>query len=175
MPELDADEMLTTYYPSRASMLRASQVPQEIAMNADGYQYSRVGANHAQAAGIDVELCTSGYDYDYMAQEIAGQVPKSATDGEAGFGNNYGKRSLDKTYIADAMGTGLLTILSLTQVTKIARASDGDYVVSCREIDIDGKCFPSATCRAAISSWAAEAWAHRSSWCAHASRVRCPT
>lgn len=139
MPELDADEMLATYYPRARSMLRASQVPTDIATNADGYQYSRVGANQARAAGIDVELCTSGYDYAYMAQEIAGQVPKSATDGEAGFGNNYGKRSLDKTYIADAMGTGLLTIMSLTQVTKISRASDGDYVVSCREIDIDGK------------------------------------
>jgi cholesterol oxidase len=139
MPELNADEMLATYYPRALSMLRASQVPEDIAMNADGYQYSRVGAKQASAAGIDIELCTSGYDYDYMAQEIAGKVPKSATDGEAGFGNNYGKRSLDQTYIAEAMGTGLLTILSLTQVTKIARASDGDYVVSCREIDIDGK------------------------------------
>jgi cholesterol oxidase len=139
IPELDADEMLATYYPRALSMLRASQVPIDIATNAAGYQYSRVGAEHARAAGIDVELCTSGYDYAYMAQEIADQVPKSATDGEAGFGNNYGKRSLDKTYIADAMGTGLLTILSLTQVTKITRARDGDYVVSCREIDIDGK------------------------------------
>lgn len=139
MPELDADEMISKYYPRASSMLRASQVPIDIATNAEGYRYSRVGADHARQVGIDVELCTSGYDYAYMAQEIAGQVPKSATDGEAGFGNNYGKRSLDKTYIAEAMGTGLLTILSLTQVTKITRAGDGDYVVSCREIDIDGK------------------------------------
>ncbi len=139
IPELDVDEMLSKYYPRASSMLRANQVPVDIATNAEGYRYSRVGADHARRIGIDVELCTSGYDYVYMAQEIAGQVPRSATDGEAGFGNNYGKRSLDKTYIADAMGTGLLTIKSLTQVTKITRASDGDYVVACREIDIDGK------------------------------------
>ena len=48
MPELDADELLTTYYPRALSMLRASQVPIDIATNAEGYRYSRVGADHAR-------------------------------------------------------------------------------------------------------------------------------
>jgi cholesterol oxidase len=138
-PDVDADEMFGKYYPRAVSALKASRVPDDIAFKAEGYQYSRVGAKAAEDTGITVELCTSGYDYDYMAREIAGSVPASAMGGEAGFGNNYGKRSLDKTYLADALGTGLLTIHTLTQVTKITRAPDGDYAVSCREIDIDGK------------------------------------
>lgn len=148
LPDVDDAEMFDVYYPRAKQTLKATQVPDKIAYDAPGYQYSRVGAAAAKGAGIDVELCTSGYDYDYMAKEIAGEVPGSAMAGEAGYGNNYGKRSLDKTYIAEAMGTGLLTILTLTEVLKIARAPDGDYVLSCKRIDVDGKVMeePELTC-----------------------------
>lgn len=138
-PEVDADSMYKTYYPRAKAMLKAAEVPGSIVFNAEGYQYARVGRAAAEKVGIAVSLCTSGYDYDYMAKEIAGTVPKSAMGGEAGFGNNYGKRSLDQTYIADAMGTGLLTIMSLTEVRKITRDPSGEYVVHCKQIDIDGK------------------------------------
>lgn len=136
-PDVDADSMYSVYYPRARLGLKASMVPEDI-VKASCYQYARVGNDSAQAAGMKTERCVSGYDYAYMAQEIAGAVPLSAVGGEAGYGNNYGKLSLDKSYIAEAIGTGLLTLLTLTKVKRITRADTG-YVVHCEVIDADGK------------------------------------
>ena len=65
-------------------------------------------------------------------------LPASALGDEAGFGNNYGKQSLDKTYIADAIATGNLTIESLHIVKDIRQNPDGTYLVVANAIDIDG-------------------------------------
>jgi cholesterol oxidase len=137
-PRVDVDAMYGVYYPRALAMLRGKQVPQAVA-DADCYQYSRTAAEAAQAVGIQVESCTSGYDYAYMADEIANRVPRSALAAEAVYGHNYGKRSLDKTYLAEAMATGLLTILPLHEVTRIEQLPDATYVLSCREIDVDGQ------------------------------------
>jgi cholesterol oxidase len=137
-PDVDAREMYATYYPRAKAQLRAAKIPEKLAYQADAYQYGRVGKQAAEAVGISVDLCTSGYDYGYMEKEVAGLVPKSALGGEALYGNNYGKRSLDQTYLAEAMGTGLLTIVTLTQVLKIWREPSGDYGLRCRSIDVDG-------------------------------------
>ena len=40
-------------------------------------------------------------------------MPRSALASEVIYGNNYGKRSLDKTYLAAAAATGRLTISTL--------------------------------------------------------------
>jgi cholesterol oxidase len=128
--------MYDVYYPRALEYLQAAQVPADL-IDADVYQYSRVGIAHAEAIGIDPVRVTSGYDYDYLRKEIEGSVPPSASIGEGGFGNNYGKLSLDKTYFAEAMGTGLLTIHTLHEVKRITKAN-GRYVIHTREIDIDG-------------------------------------
>jgi cholesterol oxidase len=73
-----------------------------------------------------------------MEKEAAGTVPASALNGEAGFGNNYGKQSLDKTYIADAIASGYLTVESLVIVKEIRQNPDGTYVVAANAIDIVG-------------------------------------
>ena len=137
LPTVSMDDMYNKYFPRAKQFLRANQCPEDI-LQADVYQYSRTGVAAARAAGIDSIRVTSGYDYDYMRQEIAGTAPKSATGGEGGFGNNYGKRSLDKSYFADAMGTGMLTVNAMHEVTRIARTNEG-YVVRTKEIDIEGK------------------------------------
>jgi len=136
LPSVNMDDMYNKYYPRARQFLRSNQCPQDV-IEADVYQYSRTGIAAAQAAGIESIRVNSGYDYEYMRKEIAGTVPKSATGGEGGFGNNYGKRSLDKSYFADAMGTGLLTVNAMHEVIRITRTSDG-YVVRTREIDIEG-------------------------------------
>jgi cholesterol oxidase len=137
LPDVDTDSMYGTYYPRAKATLRASQVPDSL-IEEEMYRYSRVGIEAAKATGYSIESVVSGYDYDYLQKEVDGTVPPSASVGEGGFGNNYGKRSLDKTYLADAMGTGLLTILPLHEATRIKRIPAGGYVVSVREIDIDG-------------------------------------
>lgn len=136
LPNVSMDDMYNKYYPRARQFLRSNQCPEDV-LQSDVYQYSRVGIAAAKAAGIDSIRVNSGYDYDYMRKEIAGTVPKSATASEGGFGNNYGKRSLDKSYFADAMGTGLMTVHALTEVTDIHRTNDG-YVIHTREIDVDG-------------------------------------
>lgn len=136
LPRLPLDEMYDVYYPRALAYLQASQVPSDL-IDAEVYRYSKVGIAHAAAIGIEAERATSGYDYDYLRKEIEGTVPPSASAGEGGFGNNYGKLSLDKTYFAEAMGTGLLTIQTLTEVVRLTQAGRG-YVLHTREIDIDG-------------------------------------
>lgn len=137
IPDADLDAMYKTYYPRAKKSLRAARVPQRI-LDSDVYQYARVGMAQAEAVGYQTSTVESGYDYVYMQKELDGTVPASATGGEAGFGNNYGKNSLDKSYLADAMGTGLLTILPLHEVKRITKGATGGFVLDVNSIDIDG-------------------------------------
>ena len=138
LPTVDWTQMMSTYYPRALAMLKANTISQDFFDTTPWYEYSRVGHAAAMAAGFDAEFLPSGYDYTYMQKEAAGQVPASALNDEAGFGNNYGKQSLDKTYIADAITTGNLTIESLHIVKQIQQNPDGSYLVIANAIDIEG-------------------------------------
>ncbi|HEX6241977.1 MAG TPA: GMC family oxidoreductase N-terminal domain-containing protein, partial [Polyangiales bacterium] len=138
LPGLDVDAMMSTYYPRALSMLRGNTVRRDFWERTAWYQYSRVGYAASKAAGFDAQFLTSGYDYSYMEKEDAGTVPRSAFAGEAGFGNNHGKQSVDKNYLADALATGKLTIASLHIVREIRRAPNGQYVVEANAIDVAG-------------------------------------
>jgi cholesterol oxidase len=72
---------------------------------------------------------------EYIKHELDNKAPRSALDKEVIYGNNYGKRSLDKTYIADAMGTGNVSIYALQQVYHIEQLANGDYLLKVRGID----------------------------------------
>ena len=137
LPMVDVESFFGRYLPRAASMLGPGKASRR-AIASDFYLYSRVGIELASRAGWDCIQLESGYDFDYMDKELDGLVPRSALGGEAGYGNNYGKKSLDKTYLADALGSGLLTIHSLTVVKRIRTAPAGGYVVDVEEIDIDG-------------------------------------
>lgn len=137
LPSVNADEFMTKYLPRASAMLKPGMASQK-AMKSEYYRYARVGAAAAEKAGFKPFQLTSGYDFNYMDQELANKVPKSALGGEAGFGNNYGKRSLDKTYLADALATGLLTIHALHIVKRIKTNPSGGYVVEVENIDIKG-------------------------------------
>ena len=138
LPGVDMNEMYDQFYPMAKSVLGTNTIAESFFQSTPWYQYVRVADADARAIGLEPFFLESGYDYAYMEQEAQDLVPKSALNNEGGYGNNYGKRSLDKTYLAEALGTGLLTVLSLHTVKRIERAPDGSYVVTCDEIDIDG-------------------------------------
>ena len=121
--------MYDTYYPRANAGLGVSTIDPAWFETADCYQYARVGRKHAQRSGFPFVFVPDVYDWDYMKQEAAGTVPKSALAGEILYGNNYGKKSLQKTYLAQAKATGRVTISPLHKVTSVAPAAGGGYTV----------------------------------------------
>ena len=138
LPSVNADEMYGIYYPRANSTLGVSTVDPAWFETAACYQYARVGRKHAQRSGFPFVFVPDVYDWDYMKQEAAGTVPKSALEGEILYGNNYGKKSLQKTYIAQARATGRVTIAALQKVTSVARAPGSGYTVVIDEINTNG-------------------------------------
>ncbi|WP_406447971.1 GMC oxidoreductase [Streptomyces sp. NBC_00876] len=138
LPSVNADEMYSTYYPRANAGLGVATVDPAWFESADCYKYARVGRKHAQRSGFPFVFVPDVYDWDYMEQEAAGTVPKSALAGEILYGNNYGKKSLQKTYLAQAAATGNVTISPLHQVTSVAPAAGGGYTVVIDELHTDG-------------------------------------
>lgn len=139
-PDIAPSEFLNTYIERAKAMLRINYRDMEWFEQTDVFQYARVGRRYAAAAGYGVDYNGSAYSFDYLKKEAAGEVPRSATDLEQQYGNNYGRfGSVDQTYVAAALATGKVTLKPLTEVTGIRRERSGEYVVSTREIDRWGK------------------------------------
>ncbi len=139
-PDIDVNQFLGTYIERAKNMLRINYRDMDWFEQTPYFQYARVGRKYADAAGYTVDYNGSAYSFDYMKQEEAGQVPRSALDFEQQYGNNYGRfGSVDQTYIAAALATGNVSLRTLTEVTGIRRERSGEYVVSVREIDRWGK------------------------------------
>ncbi|MFF3203939.1 GMC oxidoreductase [Streptomyces sp. NPDC002962] len=138
LPSVDADEMYSVYYPRANAGLGVATVDPAWFETADCYQYARVGRKHAQRSGFPFVFVPDVYDWDYMEQEAAGTVPKSALAGEILYGNNYGKKSLQKTYLAQAKATGRVSISPLHKVTSVAPATAGGYTVVIDRLDTSG-------------------------------------
>lgn len=138
LPSVNADEMYATYYPRANAGLGVGTVDPAWFDSVDCYKYARVGRKHAQRSGFPFVFVPDVYDWDYMEQEAAGTVPKSALDGEILYGNNYGKKSLQQTYLAQARATGNITISPLHQVTSVGPATGGGYTVVIDELRTDG-------------------------------------
>tara|TARA_B100001245_G_scaffold211562_1_gene176307 strand:+ start:28328 stop:30010 length:1683 start_codon:yes stop_codon:yes gene_type:complete len=136
-PQLPADEMYETWYPLAQAMLHVNSVPDKV-YNSDFYQFSRVAESFAHKAGFATADVPNVYDFEYMAQEIAGEAEPSATAREVIYGNNHGKQSLDKNYIPAAIGTGYVTLRTLTRVTAIEQDANGIYHLSLQTIDATG-------------------------------------
>ncbi|MGW6409129.1 GMC oxidoreductase [Streptomyces vinaceus] len=138
LPSVDAEEMYSTYYPRANAGLGVGLVDPAWFDTVDCYQFARVGRKHAQRSGFPFAFVPDVYDWDYMKQEAAGTVPKSAVAGEILYGNNYGKKSLQKTYLAQARATGKVTISPLHKVTSVSPAPGGGYTVVIDQIDTTG-------------------------------------
>ncbi|MYV98489.1 GMC family oxidoreductase [Streptomyces sp. SID3343] len=138
LPSVNADEMYNTYYPRANAGLGAATIDPSWFETTDCYQYARVGRKHAQRSGFPFVFVPTVYDWDYMKAEAAGTVPKSALAGEILYGNNYGKKSLQKTYLARIKATGKVTISPLHKVTSVSPATGGGYTVVIEQIDTGG-------------------------------------
>ncbi|WP_405927007.1 GMC oxidoreductase [Streptomyces sp. NBC_00035] len=138
LPSVNADEMYGTYYPRANAALGVSTIDPAWFDTTAAYQYARVGRKHAQRSGFPFVFVPDVYDWDYMKQEALGTVPKSALAGEILYGNNYGKKSLQKTYLAQAAATGRVTVSPLHKVTSVAPASGGGYTVVIDQINTTG-------------------------------------
>ncbi|MFF1449928.1 GMC oxidoreductase [Streptomyces sp. NPDC058274] len=138
LPSVNADEMYGTYYPRANAGLGVGTVNPAWFETAECYQYARVGRKHAQRSNFPFVFVPDVYDWGYMEQEAAGTVPKSALAGEILYGNNYGKKSLQKTYIARATATGKVTISALHRVTSVSPASGGGYTVLIDQLNTTG-------------------------------------
>ncbi|MGI8334850.1 GMC oxidoreductase [Actinomadura scrupuli] len=138
LPSVNADEMYNTYYPRANAALGVGTIDPVWFETTDCYQYARVGRKHAQRSGFPFVFVPTVYDWDYMKQEAAGTVPKSALAAEILYGNNYGKKSLQKTYIAQIKATGKVTISPLHKVTSVTPAAGGGYTVVIDQINTTG-------------------------------------
>jgi cholesterol oxidase len=137
LPSVSADEMYGTYYPRANAELGVNNVDPAWWETVNCYQYGRVGRKHAQRSGFAFTLVPNAYDMNYMKQEAAGTVPQSAVAGELLYGNNYGKRSLPKTYLARARVTGRVAISALHRVTSV-RPAGARYEVVMEQLATDG-------------------------------------
>ncbi|MEH6377937.1 GMC oxidoreductase [Streptomyces sp. KLMMK] len=139
LPQVDAGEMYGRHFPRALAMLRANEVAADWFERTEWYRFARVAREAAAKAGMRTRFVPNVYDFAHMRREAAGEAPKSALAAEAMYGNNHGKQSLDKTYLAAALGTGKVTIETLHRVTKIRCEKDGTYVLTAEPIDAEGR------------------------------------
>ncbi|NGO12987.1 GMC family oxidoreductase [Streptomyces sp. HC44] len=138
-PTVNATEMYSTYFPRARTMLGVNTVDPAWFESTAWYRFTRTSRKAATNAGLKTTFVPNVYDFGYMQREAAGTATKSALAGEVVYGNNHGKRSLDKTYLASALGTGRVTIHTMERVKSVSRASDGTYVLTADRIDDTGK------------------------------------
>ncbi|QGZ52131.1 NAD(P)-binding protein [Streptomyces sp. QHH-9511] len=138
LPSVNVDEMYDVYYPRANAGLGVTHVDPAWWESAACYQYARVGRKHAQRSGFPFVFVPNVYDWEYMKQEAAGAVPTSALEGEVIYGNNHGKKTLQKTYLARAAATGRLTVSPLHRVTSVSPAAGGGYTVVIEQLDTGG-------------------------------------
>ncbi|WP_190201884.1 GMC oxidoreductase [Streptomyces djakartensis] len=137
-PTVDTAEMYRTYFPRARSMLGVNTVDPAWFESTEWYRFTRVSRAHADKAGLRTTFVPNVYDFGHMEREAAGTATRSALAGEVIYGNNHGKRSLDKTYLASALGTGNVTLHTMERVTSIRRTPDGTYVLTAQRIDDTG-------------------------------------
>lgn len=139
LTQVDAQDMYTRWFPLANQTLGVRLVDPAWFERASCYKYARVGRDVARKVGYKTAFVPTVYDLDYLAREDAGQATKSALGLEVIYGNNHGKKSLDKTYLADAVGTGKVSIYSLHEVTSITQDSQGDLSLVVKQINNAGQ------------------------------------
>lgn len=137
-PTVDATEMYSTYFPRARSVLGVNDIDPTWFESTEWYQFARTSRKAAASTGLKTTFVPNVYDFSYMQREAAGTATKSALSQEIIYGNNYGKRSLDKTYLASALGTGHVTINTMERVKEIRRSADGSYLLTADRIDLTG-------------------------------------
>ncbi len=120
LPSVDSNEMYNKYFPRANTGLGVNNIDQA------WFESTECTSSPAPAARqpnvrVSQPLRAQRVRLRVQKKEAAGQVTKSGLGGEVIYGNNAGKKSLDKTYLAQAAATGKLTITTLHRVTKSRR------------------------------------------------------
>lgn len=128
-------ELKELYFNKVRKMLGATKMPEDL-FNSPYYKFAQVSKQHAANAGFDTIHADSFYNFDIWRKETEGKIQKSALLGELLYGNNNGiKNSLDRNYLADALGTGFLSIKTLSEVKNINyNSSTEKYTVDIERI-----------------------------------------
>ena len=126
---IDYAQMDAVYYPRVAQMLQVQTAPDAL-INSPTYLAARMFAAKALAAGYELSKIPMPIDWSFALDELQGQMSPSYTNGDCALGvNNGGKHSVDVTYIAQAIATGNVTVAAQHNVTSVAKATDGSWVV----------------------------------------------
>lgn len=138
-PDISYAEMDQQWYPKVRSIIPTRTVPEDI-LNSEYFRFARVGLEHCVKAGMQKFMIPGGVDFDSIRDEIEGRIRKCLTDGDLLYGVNTGaKHSVDRNYIPAAMGTGKLTIKTMSKVHHIEVLNDGRYEVLVEKINEEGK------------------------------------
>ncbi|QSB25393.1 GMC oxidoreductase [Flavobacterium sp. CLA17] len=146
-PHLDAEKFYNFYFPLVNKELKVNGIEEQFVKDCPYYKFTRVGEAEAHKAGFKTVRVPNVYDFKYMEREYKNEVPRSALNTEVIYGNNHGKNSLDKTYLAKALATGNLEILDLHCVDMITRNEDKSFCLKVRQIDTSGKTVADKTFR----------------------------
>jgi cholesterol oxidase len=138
LPMLDYGELSELYYPKVANMLQLATIPDDV-LNSPQYLSNQVFIKHIEAAGLTPAKIPMPIDWNFAREELAGVMKPSYTTGNVIYGvNNGGKHSLDVTYLAQAVATGLVEIATLNVVQQVARNAKGKWVITSNQIDTGG-------------------------------------
>lgn len=135
LPGVDAAEMYGRWFPLANAVLGVNHVDPVWFESSAAYRFARVARDQAHQSGFKTMFVPTVYDVKHLALEEQNLAPRSALAQEVIYGNHHGKRSLDKTYLADAVGTGRVTIHTLQQVHRVRLSAQGGYLLDVREID----------------------------------------
>ncbi|MFD6397500.1 FAD-dependent oxidoreductase [Nocardia sp. NPDC060249] len=135
---LDYDEMVNRWYPRARELIGCSPIPDDV-LAAGQYSAARAFDEASRRAGLEVRRVPMATDWDVVREEIGGRIGPSATAGDCILGVNSGaKLSVDRTILAAAEATGLVTVLPLHSVTDV-RADGDHYSLTCAVLDTAGQ------------------------------------
>ncbi|NMG09426.1 GMC oxidoreductase [Brasilonema sp. UFV-L1] len=135
---INYEELDRVYYPRVRSILKPSQIPDDI-LQTNYYLSSRIFLEQAAKAGLKARKLDMAVDWNIVRQEIAGQKVPSAIIGQVYYGLNSGaKNSLDRNYLSMAEATGKVEIRPLHVVTTIEESDKERFRIVCNQINEQG-------------------------------------
>lgn len=148
LPRVSDQEMYERFYPLARGRLMVNSIDPAWFGRTDWYKFARVGIDQAQKAQFATAMVPNVYNFKFMrGEDEVPNHPRSALRGEVIMGNNYGKKSLDRTYLSMAEATGFLNVRDLTRVSTIRQTKNGEFELSIDQLNTDGSVASSSTLR----------------------------
>jgi cholesterol oxidase len=118
-PNINYHEMNTKYYPRVLQKISGGTIPDAV-LNTSNYSAHKTFMAEAAAAGMSITKGNVGFDWNIILKELNGELAPAASIGEYVYScNSNAKNTLDKNYIAEAVRTGHVTVLTMHNVDTI--------------------------------------------------------